>query len=238
MRKRLIKVTTVRAAKRFIAALVGMPSIAFIIAIIFPSQAYADNTQSDQGGAGQNTNVGSSASSEVVQEDPSVVSAQGTVTEASTAVATAESAVTTLETKVTQLTEVASSISQPAQVITTAVQSATNSVETASAATESAATAVSTAETAIATSQTANQTLAGHEDRATLFLPAQFTFRDTVRFCKVFEPLPGSARANCLSLIHELSPYRRGQRAALAVSLKRKMPTSDGGHFCFELLLF
>ena len=34
MRKRLIKVTTVRAAKRFIAALVGMPSIAFIIAIV------------------------------------------------------------------------------------------------------------------------------------------------------------------------------------------------------------
>jgi len=160
VRKRLIKVTSVRAAKRFIAALVGMPSIAFIIAIIFPSQAYAEDIQSDQGGAGQNTNVGSSASSEVVQEDPSVVSAQGTVTEASTAVATAESAVTTLETKVTQLTEVASSISQPAQVITTAVQSATNSVETASAATESAATAVSTAETAIATSQTANQTLA------------------------------------------------------------------------------
>jgi dCTP deaminase len=63
-------------------------------------------------------------------------------------------------------------------------------------------------------------------------------FRDTVRFCKVFEPLPGSARANCLSLIHELSPHRRGQRAARAVSLKRKMPTSDGGHFCFELLLF
>jgi hypothetical protein len=160
VRKRLIKVTTVRAAKRFIAALVGMPSIAFIIAIIFPSQAYADDIQSDQGGAGQNTNLGSSASSEVVQQDPSVVSAQGTVTEASTAVATAESAVTTLETKVTQLTEVASSLSQPAQVVTTAVQSATNSVETASAATESAATAVSTAETAIATSQTANQTLA------------------------------------------------------------------------------
>ena len=64
------------------------------------------------------------------------------------------------------------------------------------------------------------------------------TFFILTATAKVPEPLPGSARANCLSLIHELSPYRRGQRAARAVSLKRKMPTSDGGHFCFELLVF